>query len=210
MKPEKQEERRNQIEAVAYALLAEKGYRATSMLAIAKRAAASNETLYNWYGNKQALFCSLVEKNAQDATDLLQSGIDRDTDIHQTMQRLGPVLLRMVTGEKAVALNRAAAADADETGLLGDALSRAGRSNVAPLIARTFELARERGELSFDKTGEVVDIYISLLIGDLQIRRAIGVLPLLSGREVEMRAGRALRVLKILYGPDPNRESIHV
>jgi AcrR family transcriptional regulator len=200
MKPENQEARRKQIEAVAYELLTENGYRATSMLSIAKRASASNETLYKWYGNKQTLFRSLVESNAREVTDLLQQNIDRGSGIGQTIDRLGPMLLRMVTGEKAIALNRAAVADADETGILGATLSQAGRANVAPMIAKTFELARMRGELRFDDLHEAVEIYLSLLIGDLQIRRAIGACPQLTEPEIEQRAGRAWRVFHTLYG----------
>ncbi len=200
MRPENQEARRTQIEAAAYELLTEKGYKATSMLAIAKRAAASNETLYKWYGNKQALFGSLVEANAREASHLLRQNLDQQADLEQTIKAFGPLLLHMVTGEKAVALNRAAAADADETGILGDTLSRAGRNSVAPLIAQTFELARDRGEMAFDDTGEVVELYLGLLIGDLQIRRVIGASPPLSDAQVQHRADRAWRVLETLHG----------
>lgn len=199
MKLENQHARRKQIEAIAYEVLAEKGYKATSMLAIAKRAKASNETLYNWYGNKQALFQSLVEANALEVTELLKQCIDDQAPVEQTLERLGPVLLRMVTGDKAVALSRAAAADADETATLGQTLSQAGRQSVFPLVADVLELARQRGELSFDNTGEVAELYLNVLIGDLQIRRAIGTCPLLKNGEIERRAKRALAVLKRVY-----------
>ncbi|WP_404927319.1 TetR/AcrR family transcriptional regulator [Mesorhizobium sp. ORM16] len=61
----KQAARRERIEEAAYAVLRETGYKSASLLAIAKRASASNETLYNWYGNKQTLFRSLIEANAE-------------------------------------------------------------------------------------------------------------------------------------------------
>ena len=200
MKPEKQHARRKQIEAVAYELLAEKGYKATSMLAIAKRASASNETLYNWYGNKQTLLRSLVESNAAQVMLLLQRCIDDNAQICKVLERLGPVLLNMVTGDKAIALNRAAAADADETGILGETLSQAGRKTIIPLVAQAFDQARQRGELSFEDTNETVDLYLSLLIGDLQIRRVTGVCPVLKDEEVQKRAERAWHVLHALYG----------
>ena len=79
MKQENQEKRRRQIEAAAYDVLRQKGYRATSMLAIAKEAGASNETLYKWYGNKQNLFQALVIANAQDVVDHLDRSIAEST-----------------------------------------------------------------------------------------------------------------------------------
>ncbi len=199
MRPEKQEARRRQIEAVAYELLAEKGYAATSMLAIARRAAASNETLYRWYGNKQTLFRSLVEANARDVTALLRSAIDQGASIEETIAQLGPALLALVTGEKAIILNRAAAADADDSGMLGETLFQAGRNSVAPLLVQVFERARTRGELAFEATDDIVDVYLSLLIGDLQIRRVIGVTAPLSDAEARSRADRAWRVVFTLY-----------
>ncbi|MCP4433742.1 MAG: TetR/AcrR family transcriptional regulator, partial [Gammaproteobacteria bacterium] len=47
--------RQYRIEEATYELLAESGYHACSMLSIAKRAKASNETLYRWYGDKVGL-----------------------------------------------------------------------------------------------------------------------------------------------------------
>ncbi|MEQ8740678.1 MAG: helix-turn-helix domain-containing protein, partial [Hoeflea sp.] len=63
MREETRAARQAQIEQAAYEVLEEKGYAATSMLAIAKRARASNETLYNWYGDKTGLFRALVVRN---------------------------------------------------------------------------------------------------------------------------------------------------
>ena len=51
------------IEQAAYELIDEFGYDGISMLKIAKRAKASNETLYKWYGDKKGLFSALVETN---------------------------------------------------------------------------------------------------------------------------------------------------
>ena len=61
MNQDERDERHAQIQAAAFALLKEQGYRKTSMLAIAKRAQASNQTLYAWYSNKQALFRGIIE-----------------------------------------------------------------------------------------------------------------------------------------------------
>ena len=52
MRDDKKQQRRRQIEAAAYDLLVQYGYDGTSMLAVAKAAKASNETMYRWYGDK--------------------------------------------------------------------------------------------------------------------------------------------------------------
>nr|MEC9418796.1 TetR family transcriptional regulator [Pseudomonadota bacterium] len=52
MRAEARERRKAAIEAAAIELLLDQGYDNLSMLAVAKKAKASNETLYRWYGDK--------------------------------------------------------------------------------------------------------------------------------------------------------------
>ena len=198
MRDDTRSRREDQIEAAAYALLAERGYAGTSMLNIAKRAKASNETLYRWYGDKRGLYLALIAKNAEAATQVLQAAEAKDMAPQDALAKLGPVLLCLLTGDKAVALNQAAAADA--TGELGQALAQAGRDTVAPMIGKVFENLRADGVLSFKDTGDAVDLYLSLLVGDLQIRRVIGVLPGLSEDQVSARAAAATAQLALLLG----------
>lgn len=200
MRPEKQAERRRDIEAAAYALLAEKGYRGTSMLAIAKRAGASNETLYKWYGSKHDLFRSMVKANAREVTEALHDGMGGGGNPREILCKIGPRLLRLLLSEKAVALNRAAVADASESGVLGRTLAEAGRETVAPLIAETFGRARTDGILDYAERDDIAGTYIGLLIGDLQIRRVIGVLDPLSDREIQERSDRAMRMIEGIFG----------
>jgi len=196
MTPDNRDTRRAEIEEAAYKLLSEKGYKATSMLAVARAAKASNETLYNWYGNKQALFQAIVARNAAQARETLQAALEGQGALDEVLERLGPLLLRLVTGDRAVALNRAAAGDVHDTATLGPAIAAAGRDAIVPLLARL--IARERPDA--DQAHEAAETYIDLLIGDLQIRRVIGTLPPLSDAEVATRSDRARRLLMRLVG----------
>ena len=201
MRQENQQKRRDQIETAAYELLAERGYKSTSMLAIARRAGASNETLYRWYGSKQALVSAMVDKNAHAAAQLVATFREKGLTPMQTIAELGPVLLRIVTGEKAISLNRAAAGDVHETGTLGGLIAAGGKATIMPLLAEVFEAARAEGTLAPGNPEEAAEIYIALLIGDLQIERVIGVRAPLSDDAVESRADRAYRLISQLYVP---------
>lgn len=172
MKDDAKTERRREIEAAAYALVEEKGYGGTSMLAIARRARASNETLYNWYGDKLGLFKTLVTSNAESARNVLQGSLKNRAGFDDDLLKFGTVLLQTVLGSRAVALNKAAAAD--PTGELGEVLAHSGRDVIFPLLQQVFTL-----EISRRVTWSVEDItqtYLSLLIADRQIRRVIGCL----------------------------------
>ncbi len=187
------------IEAAAYVVLAEKGFAGASMLAIAKRAKASNETLYRWYGDKTGLFRHLIAKNADVVSALLRDALETGQPPAETLKALGPVLLQLLVSDKAIALNRAAAADA--SGVLGQALTQAGRESVAPLIADVIKQAAEAG-LVTSHGADTVSLYIDLLVGDLQIRRAIGALPALSDEACRIRADQAVARFFQLMTPE--------
>ncbi|MEX3016969.1 TetR/AcrR family transcriptional regulator [Gymnodinialimonas hymeniacidonis] len=193
MKPDKQEERRTQIEDAAYRMLGERGYSGTSMQAIAKAAKASNETLYNWYGDKKGLMAALIARNTEVVRAALAEN-DADDPLDQ-LARLGPILLGMVLGPRAVALNRAAAAD--PSGDLGRAISAGGREVVAPMI--TAIMARAIAEGPLHGTAEdLAQLYLTLLIGDLQIRRVTGAMDVPTSEFCRDRAAGSLHHIQNL------------
>jgi AcrR family transcriptional regulator len=190
------------IKEAAFEILAEKGYKAASMLEIARRAKASNETLYKWFGNKQALFATLVEDNAREARELLEAALAEGGNPLEALLRLGPVLLGIVTGEKAVALNRAAAGDVFETATLGKTIADNGRETILPLLTAIFDRANDDGALAMSDPAEAAETYINLLIGDLQIRRVIGVAKPPDREEAEARTARAVAHIGRIYRRD--------
>ncbi len=160
-------ERERAIEAAAYEILAERGYGGTSMLLVAQRARASNETMYRWYGDKNGLFAAMVRRNAQAAGERLEAALGSSRGAGAILRDVAPVLLGLVLGERAVALNRAAAAD--PTGDLGRIIAEGGRRRIVPLIAEL--LRRERPDIDGEALAE---LFIALVIGDQQIRRIVG------------------------------------
>lgn len=193
--------RRERIEEAAYVMLKEAGYKAASLLAIAQRASVSNETLYNWYGNKQALFRSLIEANAREARELLEGALQTGSDPLDTLAALGPILLSLVTGEKAIVLNRAAAGDISDTKTLGPAIAQFGRDTITPLLRDLLQAASRSGLIICDDPASAADIYFRLLIGDLQVRRVIGAMDELPPLEIERRAGEAIALFRQLHEP---------
>lgn len=204
MKSNKRTARRAEIEATAYRLLDEAGVSGLSIRALAKAARASNETLYRWYGDKAGLLAALVAGN----TDLVRAAMDKaaargDGPLEQ-LREMGPVLLQMVLSDRAIALNRAAAADS--SGDLGRAIASGGRETVGPMIGALFARARAAGALpGTDETGDLIPVYLGLLIGDQQIRRAIGTLPPPSAEDCRRRADWALETILQIARAGPAR-----
>ncbi len=197
---EAKEQRRLDIFEAAYKVMAEKGYKGTSMLAVAKAAGASNETLYNWFGNKQGLFAAMIKENAKAASDLLSEVFEANRDPMKTLETFGAKLLELISADRAIALNRAAAADVSQDGMLGKLIAENGRNRVVPMIAKTFRAAQDRKIIRDHDADEIAEIYVALLMGDIQIRRVIGITDAPNANATMMHSQRVNEIILDLFG----------
>lgn len=166
MQEDRKDKRRAEIEAVAYRLMAERGYAGMSMLMLAKAVGASNETLYRWYGDKPGLVRAMIAANAAEVVATLEVAAQRRLPLEADLREVGGRLLALLVGERSVALNRAAAGDA--SGDLGRELARGERETVMPKLAAL--LARHGVE-----GASAAECFLALLLGDWQMARVIGV-----------------------------------
>lgn len=193
MKQQARQQRHEEITTAAYGLLESHGYGGTTMLRVAQAAKASNETLYRWYGDKDGLFATMVRDNAAETRTLLNAALDRGAAPLEALSAVAPILLRMLTGDRAVLLNRAAAAD--PSGRLGAAISAEGRDVIQPLLAQVMAPLCATSDCD---PARATGWFVALLVGDLQIRRAIGDIPAPSATEIADRARQALADLQVL------------
>lgn len=200
LKKDSKESREQQIFNAAYTILGKKGYKATSMLAIAKEASASNETLYAWYKNKQGLLAAMIESNANLADKLFKQAVLTKEAPSITLQKSGTAILKITTGQRSVILNRAAAADVSEGAILGKLIAKHGRNAITPLIADVFSRAMEQGRIKKGDPDEITEVFVALLVGDSQIRRVTGVATELSDEVIHAHTERCIEIIFELYG----------
>lgn len=192
--------RRAAILDAARAVLAEKGYAGTSMLAIARRARASKETLYAWFGDKSGLFAAMVEDNATALNAALTEALERPDPPQVVLPRVGDALLRLLLGDAALAVNRAAIAEAAADPALGRLLADGGRNRSLPRLATYLERQAKAHALRLDDPAEAAATFVALVIGDLQIRRLLGALPMPDEDAIAARTGQATAKFLTLYG----------
>ena len=193
--------RREEILKVALSVLAERGYRGASMREIAVRAQASKETLYAWFGNKRGLFEELVGWQAERVDAVIGPNLEHDgEDPAVVLRSFALELQRLLLGERAVVINRAAISEATSDPTFARILTARGRGSVVPKLVRYLESQRERGRLEFEEAEMAIDTLIGLAIGDQQVRRLLGVLPMPEPERMEARAERAVRSFLTLFG----------
>jgi AcrR family transcriptional regulator len=194
-------ERREEILKVALSVLAERGYRGASMREIAERAQASKETLYAWFGNKRGLFEELVGWQAELVDAVIAPSLERDRDDpSEVLRGFALELQRLLLGERAVVINRAAISEAASDPTFARILAARGRGSVVPKLERYLEEQRERGHLAFEEAQVAIDALIGLAVGDQQVRRLLGVLSMPGSEAMETRAERATGQFLTLFG----------
>ncbi len=192
--------RRDRILDVAVATLAEYGYRGTTMLEVARRASASKETLYAWFGSKPGLFEAVILRNADSVRTVVETHLDGAAPVDEALAEFGRALAGLLLGESAVAINRAAISEARTAPELARILAESGREATLPVFIRYLEGCRSDGALAFDDAEQAAEAFIGLLIGDAQVRRLLGVMAPPDGVALENRARLAIRVFLLIYG----------
>ncbi len=194
-------ERREEILEVALSVLAERGYRGASMREVAVRSQASKETLYTWFGNKKGLFEELIRWQAERVDAVIAPNLEHDSDDPaEVLRGFALELQRLLLGERSVVINRAAISEATSDPTFAQILATQGRGSVVPKLVRYLEGQRELGRLEFEEAGMAIDTIIGLTIGDQQVRRLLGVLPMPEPEQMEARAERAVRSFLTLFG----------
>jgi AcrR family transcriptional regulator len=173
------------------------------MREIAGRAGASKETLYAWFGDKRGLFEELIGWQAERVDEALGSSLEEGTgDPAVVLRAFAMELIGLLLGERSVVINRAAISEAPVDQTFARILAEKGRGSIVPKLERYLEAQRARGRLDFGEAGAAAEALIGLSIGDLQVRRLLGVVPVLEPEQIEARAERAVQGFLTMFAPD--------
>ncbi len=177
--------------AATIRVIVAQGYAAATMQAIADEAHASKETLYAWFGDREALVAALIRANADDSAAALTESLSRPaTDTAQaraTLEAYARSLLRLLTGEVSIALNRAAMSS---PALAAELLS-SGRHRVGPIAAAYLAELYAAGLSPHPKPDRAFSFLYGLVVQDTQIRVLLGE-PAPTARAIAARARWAI------------------
>lgn len=190
-------ERREEILRTAAAVFADKGFAGATMLEIARRSRASKETLYAWFGDKDALFETLFLSHMGRITS---RGGARDTTQapEAALRQLGRAILSVTLDPETVPLIRVALAEAARfprlRAMMGEVMDR------RPLAAY-LERCREAGLMSFDDALPAARAFVALVQSDLPMRLLYGLSDGWPARELESHVDRAVAMFLKAVAP---------
>ena len=165
---------RDVLEAVLDLIV--KGQRPLSMIAVARAASCSKETIYRWFGDRDGLLTATVRWQAAKVRGIeLPNGPIDEAFLRKALARFAVDWLNVLTGPTSIALNRLAITEAGSDTLdLGAIVLRNGPAEMARRIAPLFVAARASGLIAYSGEADAFSAFFGLVVGDLQIRLLLG------------------------------------
>jgi AcrR family transcriptional regulator len=160
------------IEAATRSFLAS-GYRAASMDAIAREAGVSKQTIYNYYGNKEALFSDVITQHCQ---DVLLSRLEAEKarhDVEGTLRGFARTLLDIVLQPSVLALHRLIIAESARFPEVGEIYYRVGPERGNRRLAEYLDKQCAMRHLYIDNTYLAAQQFTGALIGSLRTQALV-------------------------------------
>lgn len=171
---QERESRRQEVLDAALAELLAGGATALTMQGVARRAGASKETLYSWFGGRDELLGALIEVNADasatDVTQALDAEATTPTQARETLTAYGEALLGLLTGPASVELNRAAMSSP----ALAQRLLTSGRHRIGPRVQEYLTRLHTEQILDAPDPANAYRTLYGLIVRDTQIRVLLG------------------------------------
>jgi TetR/AcrR family transcriptional regulator, mexJK operon transcriptional repressor len=162
------ERRKHRVMEVATQLFIERGYAATSLVDIAKGAGVATRTLYQHFGDKEALFREVVF--ARDLGDVIHPPVIEDGDtLVSILNRVGRYACDVAFRERSVDLMRLMIAESNRFPEFMQKVATAIFSKFQSNVRRTFE---EMAELKLIPEGDYARmsvLFVDLILGSAPI-----------------------------------------
>jgi len=188
------EQRDQRIHEVAVALFMERGFAATSIESIARRAGVAKRTIYTRYPDKTALFASVVRQLIEDWQQTVATLGASETDVVTTLQALGESLLRSVLLPHTVALIRIIRAEGPRFPDLARAVDQTCHQTFFGQIARLLQQEAGRGRLRLEDPHFAALQFHQLVVGVPLDRALSGQISGLGEAEIALWVERSVRL----------------
>jgi TetR/AcrR family transcriptional repressor of mexJK operon len=166
--------------AAAKTLFMERGYGATSMDDIAKRAKVGKATVYEHFQSKEELFAAVVNRECRGHAALVRALDPVEGDLRARLVRFARVLLDVLIRPEMIAIYRTIIAETVRAPQLGTAFYEGGPVRVRGALVPVLAEAARQGEIEADDPERAAVDLISLIRADLHLR-ALFAVPTLPG-----------------------------
>jgi TetR/AcrR family transcriptional regulator, mexJK operon transcriptional repressor len=197
-------EKRAAILEAAKALFIRNAFAGTSMDAIAAEAGVSKLTVYSHFGDKDNLFREVIRARVQDLLPEDTYSFDPQADISDTLHHIAQVHARLDCDPETVGTFRAILSDCRQGNpRYGKLMWEEGPMRTRALLERLLQQAVDAHKLEIDDVSRASTQFISLIKGDMMMRRMFGCAECVQtyAREIEENARAGVVMFLRAYAP---------
>lgn len=151
----------------------EQGYDQASMERIARTAGVSKQTIYNQFGNKEALFRAIITQRCSELLDTLLSSSAEEDGIERILTRFATLLLNILLEPSALALHRLIVAESRRLPRVGRLYYESGPERGNRRLAEYLLSLCERGMLDIEDPDLAAQQFTGALLGSLRTRALV-------------------------------------
>jgi TetR/AcrR family transcriptional regulator, mexJK operon transcriptional repressor len=149
------------------------GFGAVSMDTIAREAGVSKATVYAHFAGKEDLFGAVIGRECEHYLASFSAGALDPRDVRGSLTVLGSRFLELVLSPDGIALHRIILGEVTRFPMLGEVFWRAGPEPQRVQIEAFLRSAAASGTLSFRDPRLAAEQFISLVRGEIQLRRLL-------------------------------------
>src|SRR5499433_3542817 len=194
LRAERQAQRREAILAAALDEFAARGFAATRLDDVARRADVAKGTIYLHFRDKESLFQELVRAMLSPLVDTIEAAALRDLPIRALVDMIVDVFVNEIYGTRRKDVIRLVIAEGSRFPKLAEFYYREVIARVLPVVRARLTLAVERGELPHDALARFPQLLVAPALVSIIWNALFGRLAPLDVREL-MRAH-----LEVLFG----------
>lgn len=165
-------EKREAIIDAAQTLFSERGVEGVSIEAIAAASGVSKVTVYSHFGDKAAIFRSMIQRETHRLARVIAEASPPDGPLEDRLIHFGVPLLAMLSTPCHVSLGRTMAIEATRNPDIGRDFFDAGPGRTLDLLVDLLTDAVSRGELQLDNPRLAAEDLVSLWLGVRMMKRA--------------------------------------
>lgn len=159
-------------------LFMEHGYEAVSLDAVAQRAGVSKATIYARYADKDALFAAVLRQECERAVSLDSFSPDPSQSVRDTLILLATRFLDLVTGEKAMQMNRVLVAETARAPRMAELFYETAVLTLKNRFAAWLTAETQRGRLNVRDPDGAAWRYLGGVKGEAHLRASFGLPPI--------------------------------
>ena len=179
LKPQRQgrpvdQAKRKAIIAAAARSFFEHGFSATSIEQIAADAGVSKVTVYNQFGDKQALFSASVEAECERIRDRFIMDIPQGVSLRASLLAIGEAISKFLARPEMVQFERRVAAETERDPEVGATFLAAGPHRMRGIFADLLAAMNQTGEVAIEDCELAAEQFVAMCKGMGDLNRRFG------------------------------------